>query len=911
MHPNQQTAPVAMLSLEDSLTDSPQFRNRVRQFEEYALSLESSIQALSKASRSLQQVSQDYSSKWTDMINRVSHISKLSPLKDTKIEQQLASLSETLMDIDRGRQLHSEQLQQILVQPMEEEIQDKGLITKVKGGRKRLDGLQTEYESQLNRLMSRKPNESSIDQMEASVEQSKAMYLSQMQALSLDLNSLASVKRADFLESFLSLMYAQYAYYHQAFASLRDAEPVMRSLGAHIAEARKHALEDMAESRELLITPVIKSKTRMPGSGSFEDTRYVQVGQQEEEEYEDDTGGDEHRSDVNNNATSNQQKPAVQLSTTIKPPSVASADKSTLRQTHRRSVASVSIDSRGHMQISGYLFLRSQYSLMASWQRRWFEIHEGQLVHYQRYDVNDRDRESIPLHLCMVKQGNCQSAPERRNVFELIAPNRTYLLQAESAEEMEAWKSCLRQHIESSLYAHAPHAQGISALGGMAAVALARSNSQPPNSAGMSPIGDGRSGSFTSLGGGRASSGFTSPLSKQGTGSGAFGDQQAQSTRMALMRRPKGNDRCVDCGRQAPEWAAINLGILMCIECSGIHRSLGVHVSKVRSVKLDNWEPELIQIMMRLGNQNINRIYEARVPAPDEPMKPTSQSPREDRQPYIMQKYSNRLFVAQPTKGIKHAEEELVQAAGNGNMVAVLRALAQGANPDCHDTTTGTTPLHEAVRAADFGILELLFLWGANANVRAKMTPTAYHQSESSDNNISTAQAGASGGTALHWASRLGNAQVVWYLVRKGAQWDTPDAYGLLPLDIALEDGNVSVVMALRYAAFQKTSGLPPGSMGSSRPRGSALPFGTNSNNGNAMIEPVDMLDTEDSFIRDWAVPAYDPDMFDENKVDPNMESSARSSMEFTEFAGSQSISASDAKNTSAEFDEPADNSVV
>ena len=57
-----------------------------------------------------------------------------------------------------------------------------------------------------------------------------------------------------------------------------------------------------------------------------------------------------------------------------------------------------------------------------------------------------------------------------------------------------------------------------------------------------------------------------------------------------------GNDKCADCNSKKPKWASINMGIMLCIECSGIHRSLGVHISKVRSVTLDDWEPEMQQV---------------------------------------------------------------------------------------------------------------------------------------------------------------------------------------------------------------------------------------------------------------------------------------------------------------------------
>jgi Arf-GAP/coiled-coil/ANK repeat/PH domain-containing protein len=50
-----------------------------------------------------------------------------------------------------------------------------------------------------------------------------------------------------------------------------------------------------------------------------------------------------------------------------------------------------------------------------------------------------------------------------------------------------------------------------------------------------------------------------------------------------ILRKVSGNDKCADCGKPEPDWASLNLGILVCIECSGIHRNLGVHKSKVSS----------------------------------------------------------------------------------------------------------------------------------------------------------------------------------------------------------------------------------------------------------------------------------------------------------------------------------------
>lgn len=77
-----------------------------------------------------------------------------------------------------------------------------------------------------------------------------------------------------------------------------------------------------------------------------------------------------------------------------------------------------------------------------------------------------------------------------------------------------------------------------------------------------------------------------------------------------------------------PEWACTNLGIIVCIECSGIHRSLGVHVSKVRSVILDKWESHSIEVMIRLGNRIGNSIYEESVPIDMESFRINSSSSR-------------------------------------------------------------------------------------------------------------------------------------------------------------------------------------------------------------------------------------------------------------------------------------------
>ena len=105
-----------------------------------------------------------------------------------------------------------------------------------------------------------------------------------------------------------------------------------------------------------------------------------------------------------------------------------------------------------------------------------------------------------------------------------------------------------------------------------------------------------------------------------------------------------GNKFCADCGSSEPKWVSSSLGVFICIKCSGIHRSLGVHISKVLSLNLDEWTDEQVDALVNLGgNTVVNKKYEARLPSYIKKPKPNSSI--EERSDFIRRKYELQQFL--------------------------------------------------------------------------------------------------------------------------------------------------------------------------------------------------------------------------------------------------------------------------
>ncbi|XP_023172249.2 centaurin-gamma-1A isoform X2 [Drosophila hydei] len=198
--------------------------------------------------------------------------------------------------------------------------------------------------------------------------------------------------------------------------------------------------------------------------------------------------------------------------------------------------------------------------------------------------------------------------------------------------------------------------------------------------------------------------------------------KQATSTELAAMvaikQRVPGNGHCVDCGAPNPEWASLNLGVLMCIECSGIHRNLGSHISKVRSLGLDDWPAPHLSVLLAIGNSLANSVWESNT---RQRVKPTSLTSHEEKERWIRSKYEAKEFLT-PLGSGNHVNaaspgQQLIEAVIRADIKSIVCILA-----NCQSEVTNAhvsprdvrTPLLLACAIGNLAIAQLLVWNGAN-----------------------------------------------------------------------------------------------------------------------------------------------------------------------------------------------------
>lgn len=198
------------------------------------------------------------------------------------------------------------------------------------------------------------------------------------------------------------------------------------------------------------------------------------------------------------------------------------------------------------------------------------------------------------------------------------------------------------------------------------------------------------------------------------------------------------SDICADCSALSPQWASVNRGVLLCDECSAVHRQLGRHISQVKHLKKSRWRPTQLEMVRYLAAACANRYWEHVLYEPmlataqqqqhtsraaDKPTQTRKPNPTDPMHPikadFIREKYLFLGFFKKPRNiSLDDLNQQLHASVRTNVLETSLYLLALGANPNFIHPTKGTSPMHVACHYGQLGQVEILLAYGADVCLR-------------------------------------------------------------------------------------------------------------------------------------------------------------------------------------------------
>lgn len=332
-----------------------------------------------------------------------------------------------------------------------------------------------------------------------------------------------------------------------------------------------------------------------------------------------------------------------------------------------------------------------------AWHKFWIVLDQGKLSEYSNWkDRMELHRDPIDLRMASVRIAR---DADRRFCFEIITPHYKRIYQATAEDDMMNWINSINNALQSAFEGGANTPVKSSspkqhAGNDFGAVLTGKSLSQ-----------SGPHGNST-----RSDSGGVMRRVTVGSRphpSQSQSQQQQEEPPARLLDQIRANDQgnafCADCGSNSRvEWVSLNLGIVLCIECGGIHRSLGTHVSKIRSLTLDvhSFTDDIVEILLQIGNRISNMVWEASM---DRSVKPEPWANREQRLRFITAKYVDRAFIESHAVAAYPGslDDNLLISIKKNDIQGVLQGIAQRANVNVHDRSRNTHAVFLALAAAD------------------------------------------------------------------------------------------------------------------------------------------------------------------------------------------------------------------